>query len=122
MLAIWTSFGIGVVTGMRSMAACATLTWAATQGRTRGDRIQSSPAARGNASATALGEMVRHKTAVAPDGRILPFYMARLSIGAAGGFGGPAYAANDWSHARSGRRGYRHVSGPTGASPEAKSC
>jgi uncharacterized membrane protein len=85
MQAMWTSFGIGVVTGMRSMTACAALTWAASQGRTRGDWIPSSPIARGIGTALALGEIAGDKMAIAPDRRILPSYMARLAIGAAGG-------------------------------------
>lgn len=85
MQAMWTSFGIGVVTGMRSMTACAALTWAASQGRTRGDWIPSSPVARGVTTAMAFAEMAGDKMAIAPDRRILPSFVARVAIGAAGG-------------------------------------
>lgn len=81
-----TSFGIGFVAGLRSMTSCAALTWAASDGRTRGGFIPSSSAARTLATAAALAEMVGDKMPFAPDRRIPPSFAARLAIGGVGGW------------------------------------
>ncbi|MGX5773681.1 hypothetical protein [Methylorubrum zatmanii] len=81
-----TSFGISLVAGMRSMTACAALTWAASVGRTRNGFIPSSPEIRTLATAAALAEMVGDKILFAPDRRIPPSVAARLAIGAVGGW------------------------------------
>lgn len=81
-----TSFGIGFVAGMRTMTACAALTWAASTGRTRDGFIPSSPEARTLATAAALAEMAGDKMPSAPDRRIPPSFAARLVIGAVGGW------------------------------------
>lgn len=81
-----TSFGIGFVTGMRSMTACAALTWAASEGRTRGDLIPNGAGARTLATTAAVAEMVGDKMPFAPDRRIPPSFAFRLAIGAAGGW------------------------------------
>lgn len=80
-----TSFGIGFVTGMRSMTACAALSFAAADGRSRLAWIPSSPAARGLAGAAALAEMAGDKMPFAPDRRIPASVAVRLAIGAVGG-------------------------------------
>lgn len=80
-----TSLGIGFVTGMRSMTACAALSYAASQGRTRDLPIPSGAGARVLSSAAALAEMAGDKMPFAPDRRILPSVAVRLAIGAAGG-------------------------------------
>ncbi|TGE00216.1 hypothetical protein [Methylobacterium nonmethylotrophicum] len=93
------SFGLGVVAGMRSMAACAALTWAASQGRTRGDVIPAGPGARTLATAAAVAEMAGDKMPFAPDRRIPASFAFRLAIGAVGGWAlagrraTPAYGA-----------------------------
>ncbi|WP_336491106.1 hypothetical protein [Methylobacterium nigriterrae] len=79
------SFGIGFVAGLRSMTACAALSWAASRGRTRSDWIPSGPLPRGLATAAALAEMAGDKMPFAPDRRIPPSLAARLAIGAVGG-------------------------------------
>ncbi|WP_018261049.1 hypothetical protein [Methylobacterium sp. WSM2598] len=79
------SFGIGVATGLRSMTACAALSWAAASGRTRARWIPAGPGARAVATAAALAEMAGDKMPFAPDRRIPPSVLARLVIGAAGG-------------------------------------
>lgn len=61
-----TSFGIGFVAGMRNMTACAALTWAASEGRTRSGFIPASPEARTLATATALAEMAGDKMPFTP--------------------------------------------------------
>lgn len=81
-----TSFGIGLVTGMRSMTACAALTWAASQGRTRDDAILCSSVACTLSTGAALAEMVGDKLPFAPDRRIPPSFALRLVIGAVGGW------------------------------------
>jgi uncharacterized membrane protein len=81
-----TSFGIGFVTGMRSMTASAALTWAASEGRTRGDLIPTGPWARTLATTAAVAEMVGDKMPFAPDRRIPPSFAFRLAIGAIGGW------------------------------------
>lgn len=81
----WTSFGIGVVAGLRSMTACAALTWAASSGRTRRRWIPSGPGARSAATALAVAEMAGDKMPFAPDRRIPPSFAVRLLIGAVGG-------------------------------------
>jgi uncharacterized membrane protein len=78
-------FGIGFVAGMRSMSACATLTWAASQGRTRGDLIPAGLGARALATTVAAAEMAGDKMPFAPDRRIPPSFALRLAIGAANG-------------------------------------
>jgi uncharacterized membrane protein len=80
-----TSFGIGFVTGMRSMTACAALSFAAAEGRSRVRWIPGSPEARSFASAMALAEMAGDKMPFAPDRRILPSVAVRLALGAVGG-------------------------------------
>lgn len=79
------SLGIGLVTGMRSMTACAALSWAASQGRTRAGWIPDGPVPRGLATAAALAEMAGDKMPFAPDRRIAPSIAVRLAIGAVGG-------------------------------------
>lgn len=81
----WASLGIGFVTGLRSMTACAALSWAASRGRTRIGSIPDGPLARGAATAAALAEMAGDKMPFAPDRRIAPSVAARLAIGAVGG-------------------------------------
>lgn len=81
-----TSFGIGFVAGMRSMTACAALTWAAAEGRTRGGSIPAGTGARVLTTAAALAEMAGDKMPFAPDRRILPSFAIRLAIGAVGGW------------------------------------
>jgi uncharacterized membrane protein len=81
----WASFGIGFVTGMRSMTACAALSFAAAEGRSRVKWIPGSPEARGLASAMALAEMAGDKMPFAPDRRIPASVAVRLAIGAVGG-------------------------------------
>lgn len=82
----FTSFGIGFVGGMRSMSACAALSWAASQGRTRDGLIPGSPSARAITTAAALAEMAGDKMPFAPDRRIPPSFALRLAIGAVGGW------------------------------------
>ena len=81
-----TSFGIGFVGGMRSMSACAALSWAASQGRTRDGLIPGSPSARAVTTVAALAEMAGDKMPFAPDRRIPPSFAFRLAIGAVGGW------------------------------------
>ncbi|GJD52741.1 hypothetical protein OPKNFCMD_5508 [Methylobacterium crusticola] len=81
-----TSFGIGFVTGLRSMTACAALTWAASQDRTRGALIPAGPGARALTAAAALAEMIGDKMPFAPDRRIPPSFAVRLAIGGVGGW------------------------------------
>ena len=80
-----TSFGIGFVTGMRSMTALAALVWAAVLGRTRGGWIPTGSRTRTLATLAALGEMAGDKMPFAPDRRIPSSFLVRLAIGAAGG-------------------------------------
>ncbi|GJD59896.1 hypothetical protein [Methylobacterium frigidaeris] len=80
------AFGIGFVAGLRSMTACAALTFAAAEQRTRGTVIPSGPGARGLATAAALAEMAGDKMPFAPDRRTPPSFAARLVIGAVGGW------------------------------------
>jgi uncharacterized membrane protein len=86
MLEYGASFGIGFVAGMRSMSACAALTWAAAEGRTRGDLIPAGPGARTLATTAAVAEMAGDKMPFAPDRRIPPSFALRLAIGAVGGW------------------------------------
>jgi uncharacterized membrane protein len=94
-----TAFGLGLVAGMRSLSACAALTWAAADGRTRGAVIPAGPGARALATTAALAEMAGDKMPFAPDRRIPPSFALRLAIGAAGGWAltgrdaRPAYGA-----------------------------
>jgi uncharacterized membrane protein len=80
------AFGLGLVAGMRSMSACAALTWAAADGRTRGALIPAGAGARALATTAALAEMAGDKMPFAPDRRIPPSFAVRLAIGAAGGW------------------------------------
>ncbi len=80
------AFGLGFVAGMRSMSACAALTWAAADGRTRGALIPGGSGARTLATTAALAEMAGDKMPFAPDRRIPPSLAVRLAIGAAGGW------------------------------------
>ncbi|KMO35871.1 hypothetical protein VQ02_16665 [Methylobacterium variabile] len=100
------SFGLGLVAGMRSLSACAALTWAASRGRTRDVPIPAGPGARAVATAAALAEMAGDKMPFAPDRRIPPSFAFRLAIGAVGGW------------ALAGRRaspGYGALAGAAGA-------
>lgn len=81
-----TSFGIGFVGGMRSMSACAALSWAASWGRTRDGLIPGSPSARAVTTAAALTEIAGDKMPFAPDRRIPPSFALRLVVGAVGGW------------------------------------
>ncbi len=81
----WAPFGIGFVTGLRSMTAAAALSWAASLGRTRFRWIPAGPGPRRFATAAALAEMAGDKMPFAPDRRIPPSFAARLLIGAVGG-------------------------------------
>ncbi len=81
----WASFGIGFVTGLRSMTASAALSWAASLGRTRIRWIPAGPGPRRFATAAALAEMAGDKMPFAPDRRIPPSFAGRLAIGAVGG-------------------------------------
>ena len=79
------SFGIGFVTGLRSMTATAALSWAASLGRTRIGWIPGGPRLRALATLAALGEMAGDKMPFAPDRRIVPSFLVRLAVGALGG-------------------------------------
>ena len=81
-----TSFGIGFLAGLRSLSACAALTWVAAGGRTRGVARPAGSAARGLAATAALAEMAGDKLPFAPDRRIPPSFAVRLALGAAGGW------------------------------------
>ncbi|MBB2964657.1 putative membrane protein [Methylobacterium sp. R2-1] len=72
--------------GLRTMSACAALSWAAARGRTRSAAIPSGPVARTVATTAALAEMAGDKMPFAPDRRIPPSFAARLVIGAVGGW------------------------------------
>lgn len=85
MQARWMPFGLGFVAGLRSMTACAALSWASALGRTRSDWIPASPEARALATTMAAAEMAGDKMPFAPDRRIPPSLAARLAIGAVGG-------------------------------------
>ncbi|GAA0566894.1 hypothetical protein GCM10009416_01130 [Craurococcus roseus] len=82
---LWASFGIGFVAGLRSMTAGAALSWAASLGRTRTALIPAGPGPRGLLTAAALAEMAGDKMPFAPDRRIVPSFLVRLALGAAGG-------------------------------------
>ncbi len=79
------AFGIGFVTGLRSMTAAAALSWATSLGRSRVAWIPAGPEARGLATVAALAEMAGDKMPFAPDRRIVPSFLVRLALGAAGG-------------------------------------
>jgi len=81
-----TSFGLGLVAGMRNMTACAALAWAASEGRTRGTLIPGGSGARTLATAAAVAEMAGDKMPFAPDRRIPPSFAFRLAVGAVGGW------------------------------------
>jgi uncharacterized membrane protein len=68
------------------MSACAALTWAASQGRTRDVPIPSGPVARTLATTAAFAEMAGDKMPFAPDRRIPPSFALRLVLGAIGGW------------------------------------
>ncbi|MBY0298073.1 MAG: hypothetical protein K2X71_18915 [Methylobacterium sp.] len=91
------AFGMGFVTGLRSMTACAALVGAASLGRTRIGGIPAGPVPCGLAVAAAAAEMVGDKMPFAPDRRIPPSFAARLAIGAVAGA-----ALADRRHARLG--------------------
>ena len=80
------ALGIGFLGGLRSMSACAALSWARSQGRTRGGAIPAGPGARILTTAAALAEMAGDKMPFALDRRIPPSFAARLAIGAVGGW------------------------------------
>jgi uncharacterized membrane protein len=80
------AFDIGFVTGMRSMTACAALTWAASKDRTRGELIPAGPRARTLATTAAVAEMVGDKMPFAPDRRIPHSFAFRIADGAVGGW------------------------------------
>ena len=82
---LWPSFGIGFVAGLRSMTACAALTWAASFGKTRTGWIPVGTRPRGLATTAALVEMAGDKMPFAPDRRIAPSVLARFAIGAVSG-------------------------------------
>src|SRR3954464_2998627 len=82
---LWPSFGIGFVAGLRSMTACAALTWGASFGRTRTHSLPAGTLPRGFATTAALAEMGGDKMPFAPDRRIAPSVLARFAIGAVGG-------------------------------------
>jgi uncharacterized membrane protein len=79
------SFGIGFVTGMRSMTAVAALAQAAASRQTPSGWLPSGRGARALSLAAALGEMAGDKMSFAPDRRIPASFAVRLAIGAAGG-------------------------------------
>ena len=81
-----TSFGLGLVAGMRNMTACAALAWAASEGRTRGNLIPVGPGARMLATGAAMAEMAGDKMPFAPDRRIPPSFALRLAVGVFGGW------------------------------------
>lgn len=105
MQAQWISFGIGFVTGLRSMTACAALSWVTALGRTRTEWIPASPEARALATTMAAAEMAGDKMPFAPDRRIPPSIAARLTIGAAGGLAMSERDAPPWSGALIGMAG-----------------
>jgi uncharacterized membrane protein len=92
---LWPAFGLGVVTGMRSMTAVAALTWAASLGRTRLAWLPAGAEARGLATLAAFAEMAGDKLPIAPDRRIAPSFIIRLGLGAVGGaaFAGPGVSS-----------------------------
>lgn len=65
-----TSAGIGFLAGLRTMSACAALSWAAAHGRTRSAAIPAGPVARTVATTAAFAEMAGDKMPFAPDRRI----------------------------------------------------
>ena len=79
------SFGIGFVTGMRSMTGSAALSWAVALGRSRIGWIPAGIGSRRVATAAAVVEMAGDKMWFAPDRRIVPSFLARLAIGSVGG-------------------------------------
>ncbi len=82
---LWGSFGIGVLSGLRTMSGVAALSWAASLGRLRTGWIPSSPGSRQLATMAAFAEMAGDKMPFAPDRRILPSFVVRLGLGALGG-------------------------------------
>lgn len=81
----WASFGIGFVAGLRAMTASAALSWASSLGRTRTGWIPAGVLPRRLATAAALAEMAGDKMPFASDRRIVPSFLVRIAIGAAGG-------------------------------------
>ncbi len=82
---LWRPFGIGVLTGLRSMSAVAALSWATSLGRIGAGWIPLGPGARRLTTLAALAEMAGDKIPFAPDRRIAPSFLLRLALGAAGG-------------------------------------
>ncbi len=82
---LWRPFGIGVLTGLRSMSAVAALSWATSLGRIRAGWMPLGPGARRLTTLAALAEMAGDKMPFAPDRRIAPSFLLRLALGAAGG-------------------------------------
>jgi uncharacterized membrane protein len=82
---LWGAFGIGVLSGLRSMSALAALSWAASLGRIRAGWIPPGSGTRDLATMAALAEMAGDKMPFAPDRRIAPSFVLRLALGAAGG-------------------------------------
>lgn len=80
------SFGIGLLAGLRSLSACAALTWIAARGPKRGPGGPAGAAARRLTTTAALAEMAGDKMPFAPDRRIPPSFAARLALGAVGGW------------------------------------
>lgn len=88
------SFGIGFLTGMRSMSGGAALGWAASLGRSRIGWMPAGSRTRALVTAAALAEMAGDKMPFAPDRRIMPSFLVRLALG---GFGGAALAGRGTS-------------------------
>ncbi len=85
MTGLWRPFGIGALTGLRSLSAVAALSWAASLGGPGAGWIPFGPRARRLATLAALAEMAGDKMPFAPDRRIAPSFLLRLALGAAGG-------------------------------------
>jgi uncharacterized membrane protein len=82
---LWGAFGIGFLSGLRSMSAVAALTWAASLRRIWTGWIPLGSETRGLATAVALAEMVGDKMPFALDRRIALSFLVRLALGAVGG-------------------------------------
>ncbi|MBL6082708.1 hypothetical protein JMJ56_32640 [Belnapia sp. T18] len=82
---LWKAFGIGFLSGLRSMSGVAALSWAASFGHIRIGWISRGPETRGLATLAALAEMAGDKMPFAPDRRIVPSFLVRLVLGAVGG-------------------------------------
>lgn len=81
-------FGVGVISEMRSMSACAALTWAASQGRTRSGLIPGGLGAVAITSTAILAEMAG-KSTFTPNHHIPPSFAFRLAIGSIGSLDRP---------------------------------